>query len=326
MASVYPPVTRGESLNVLSWVLLSVTILTQITRWATKYFIVRKFFHDWDDLVAFLALIFSAALTIAISLQTANGLGSHFGDLTRSEQVGWQKAAYASNILFIATLWAGKSATVFHMQQINPFTWRFYSSVGVNVFVGLWAFTALLASCLQCPSPRWQSVERQNCVNRTALYTYIDASNLVTEALILLLPLIVLSDIKITLQRKLAILSCFMLRIFVIIGIVVQIVYSAKGVYTSSDPTYDSWKRTICLQIVQNFCVISGSVPYLKPFYMGLQSGLIRSDDMRRTGLTTAEYTQMSAEGRVSSKNDNGQIVSTHASERANASGASSTR
>jgi hypothetical protein len=38
----------------------------------------------------------------------------------------------------------------------------------------------------------------------------------------------------------------------------------------------------MCIQVVQNLCVIACSVPYLKPFYKGLQSGMIRSDDLRR--------------------------------------------
>jgi hypothetical protein len=50
-----PPVTRGQSLNVLSWILLCLTILSKIARFGTKYVIVRKW--EWDDLAAFLALV-----------------------------------------------------------------------------------------------------------------------------------------------------------------------------------------------------------------------------------------------------------------------------
>jgi hypothetical protein len=66
-----------------------------------------------------------------------------------------------------------------------------------------------------------------------------------------------------------------------IIAVIAQLVYT-RGVYSSPDPTYAMWKPAICIQVVQNLCVISCSVPYLKPFYKGLQSGMIRSDDLRR--------------------------------------------
>ena len=69
----------------------------------------------------------------------------------------------------------------------------------------------------------------------------------------------------------------------VIIAIICQLVYS-RGVYTSLDLTYDVWKTTLCAQFVQNLSVVATSIPYLKPFYMGLESGLIRNDDLRRLG------------------------------------------
>ena len=74
----------------------------------------------------------------------------------------------------------------------------------------------------------------------------------------------------------------------VIIAIICQLVYS-RGVYTSSDLTYDVWKTTLCAQFVQNLSVVASSVLYLKPFYMGIESGLIRNDDLRRLGFPS-EY------------------------------------
>ena len=74
----------------------------------------------------------------------------------------------------------------------------------------------------------------------------------------------------------------------VIIAIICQLVYS-RGVYTSSDLTYDVWKTTLCAQFVQNLSVVASSILYLKPFYMGIESGLIRNDDLRRLGFPS-EY------------------------------------
>jgi hypothetical protein len=55
MDTILPPVTRGESLNVLSWTLLCLTILSKVARFGSKYVIVRKF--EWDDLMASFALV-----------------------------------------------------------------------------------------------------------------------------------------------------------------------------------------------------------------------------------------------------------------------------
>ena len=95
----------------------------------------------------------------------------------------------------------------------------------------------------------------------------------------------------------------------VIVAATAQLVYGGESVYHSADPTFDTWKRTVCLQVVQNVCVMSCSIPYMKPFYMGLQSGLIRTDDLRRTGRSTSDYTQMSKDGRLVSRSDHGRVT-----------------
>ena len=64
---------------------------------------------------------------------------------------------------------------------------------------------------------------------------------------------------------------------------ILQLVYAQKT-YMSKDLTSKIWKEALCGQVVQNLSVITCCVPYLKPFYLGLESGLIRTDDLRRHG------------------------------------------
>ena len=65
---------------------------------------------------------------------------------------------------------------------------------------------------------------------------------------------------------------------------ILQIVYSQNG-YVSEDPTFDLWQQALCTQFIQNLSVITTCVPYLKPFYLGLGSGMMWTDDLRRQGL-----------------------------------------
>ena len=50
------------------------------------------------------------------------------------------------------------------------------------------------------------------------------------------------------------------------------------------DPTLDTWPATICTQIIQCLSILSACVLYLKPLLDSVESGFIRSDDMRRRG------------------------------------------
>ena len=53
----------------------------------------------------------------------------------------------------------------------------------------------------------------------------------------------------------------------------------------SSDPSFRLWPTVLCTQVVQAASFISACVPYLRPFLESLESGMIRSDDLRRRGM-----------------------------------------
>ena len=55
----------------------------------------------------------------------------------------------------------------------------------------------------------------------------------------------------------------------------------------SADLTYSLWPAILCDQLVQNIGIITACMPYIKPFIESLESGMIRTDDLRRRGLTT---------------------------------------
>lgn len=50
----------------------------------------------------------------------------------------------------------------------------------------------------------------------------------------------------------------------------------------SADRTFTSWRVVICSQFVQALSIITACVPYLKPFFSSLETGMIRADDSRR--------------------------------------------
>ena len=52
----------------------------------------------------------------------------------------------------------------------------------------------------------------------------------------------------------------------------------------SNDQSFDVWKSTICIQLIQALGITTACVPYLKPFLESFESGLFSSDDLRRRG------------------------------------------
>lgn len=50
----------------------------------------------------------------------------------------------------------------------------------------------------------------------------------------------------------------------------------------SQDRTFTQWPVVICSQFVQALSIITACIPYLKPFFVSLETGMIRTDDARR--------------------------------------------
>ncbi|KAL8827336.1 MAG: hypothetical protein Q9191_003246 [Dirinaria sp. TL-2023a] len=83
--------------------------------------------------------------------------------------------------------------------------------------------------------------------------------------------------------KKSSIFSFFALRIMVVAACVCKLVFWNR-LPKPTDPTIDTWSVTICTQIIQCLSISCACCLYLKPFLDSVESGLIRSDDMRRRG------------------------------------------
>lgn len=51
---------------------------------------------------------------------------------------------------------------------------------------------------------------------------------------------------------------------------------------TSNDDTHARWPVAVCITLVQGMSLIFSCVPYMKQFFVSLESGMIRVDDQRR--------------------------------------------
>ena len=54
--------------------------------------------------------------------------------------------------------------------------------------------------------------------------------------------------------------------------------------YEAPNQTYNICALTICTQLTQTLSITIAGVPYLKPFIDSMESGFLRTDDLRRRG------------------------------------------
>ena len=58
-----------------------------------------------------------------------------------------------------------------------------------------------------------------------------------------------------------------------------------------TDLTFDLWPPTICMEIVQCVSLTTACIPYLQPFLLSLESGMLWGDDYRRQSVQNSSYT-----------------------------------
>lgn len=92
-----------------------------------------------------------------------------------------------------------------------------------------------------------------------------------------------------SMYKKIVIACCCGTRLILIVAVVAQLAYFNSATL-SDDLTFDLWPTVVCTQFIQSLSIIMACVPYLKPFFDSLVSGMIRNDDVRRRGLGPEHY------------------------------------
>lgn len=94
-------------------------------------------------------------------------------------------------------------------------------------------------------------------------------------------------SVQIPQGKKTVIILVFSLRIFVAAAIIPELIFIERA-GQSEDRTFASWPAVVCALFVQCLSIVFACVPFLKPFFGALESGMIRMDDTRRReGRTT---------------------------------------
>lgn len=70
----------------------------------------------------------------------------------------------------------------------------------------------------------------------------------------------------------------------VLAATILQLIYLNRAAHTS-DATFKAWPVVLGAQMVQSLSIITACIPSLKPFLESLESGMLRSDDLRRRGM-----------------------------------------
>ncbi|MCJ1240928.1 hypothetical protein MMC14_008932 [Varicellaria rhodocarpa] len=238
----------------------------------------------------------ASAESVIVSVATANGLGKHSTSLTSSQLVSRGKAVYAAALLTIVSYCFAKLSLVAFLRYRTPSKPDQRNCKILGLVIIAWATTAFITTAFQCHLPRPWDSSGNSCLNRNSLADYVAIVNILTDAALIVLPLIIVTRLKAKKGKKVVLSLVFFGRASVIAVVAVQLVYLGR-IANSKDPTFDVWPVAFCIQIAQCLSIFTACTFYLKPFIDGIESGFIRADDLRRQHVAGFGYTPAKGSG-----------------------------
>jgi hypothetical protein len=147
-----------------------------------------------------------------------------------------------------------------------------YATAGV---VGIWAFTGIIALATQCGLSTPWATSSPKCINLRAFWIGMAPIDVITELVVITLPVFMLIPVQVALSKKAVIVAAFIFRLFSIAATVVRLFYIHPATMHDSNTTFDAINYNIVTQCVLSVSITTACVPCLKPFLDGFESGFL---------------------------------------------------
>ncbi|KAJ5095280.1 Major facilitator superfamily domain general substrate transporter [Penicillium argentinense] len=305
------PATLGVSITF--FVIASVFVAL---RFISRIFVVRRVgLHDYLMLVAWPPptslpwlsrarahgrppQIIDFGFSFSLFYATKNGLGLHIDDILPEHKDALNRANYAFTVLYNPALMAVKtSILVFYLtltRNQKVFRWANYVTLAVVNAAG---FALTMITVFQCRpiSAAFFSTAPggASCTDIVTLYLSSSPVNIITDLVILLLPMPILTQMRLPYKQKAILVITFGFGFFVAVVDVIRIAFlqqaatsrqmDLQSVHLQSFGGTDfSWYASLSFMwsvVEVNVSIICGCVPSLKPLVARLMPKLIRDTD-----------------------------------------------
>ncbi|KAF2157170.1 MFS general substrate transporter [Myriangium duriaei CBS 260.36] len=266
-------------------------------RMVSRAWIVKRI--SLDDYVMLLAWVLAFGVTFTICYGATVGLGRHEADVPDSWQGSLKSSQYAFSLLYQPALMAEKSSILIFfltLSQSNKiFKWATMATLAVVLCAG---FAITMFTAFQCrpPSAAYDLTPSadSHCTNIVTIYLSSSPVNIITDLALLILPMPILTGMRLPRKQKIILIVTFSFGLFVAVVDVIRVAYlqsastyrlskvnnGAKG--DSADASNDfSWYASYSFMwttIEVNIGIMCACVPGLKPLVARFAPHLILSE------------------------------------------------
>ncbi|KAE9962581.1 hypothetical protein BLS_000164 [Venturia inaequalis] len=282
------PQRRGEA--VIVWVgmigLIVATILLMIRAY-TKVVLVKKVASD--DWCMLLAWIFSVPVQCLIIYRAPAGLvGVHAWELTGNQLNTIARITLTTTVLYSPALAFAKMSFLCLYLNLNP-AQGFRTSVYLTMFVVIGSCVGIVISLLAACRPFAKNIDvtvvEGQCLNKAALYIATGILNIITDIMVLLLPIPMVLRLQMVKSRKIMLILLFSVGSITCVTSAVRVAL-LPPMLTSEDASWDTVYPSLWILIEASLIIITGTLPTMRLFLRHVAPTLIDDPDVVRTSMT----------------------------------------
>ncbi|RMZ87930.1 hypothetical protein DV736_g4840, partial [Chaetothyriales sp. CBS 134916] len=288
---------RGPATSAVTIIFVVIATVFVAARFFTRGYLVRRITQDdWWMLAAW---ILSASFSVSIVVATHYGLGKHKDSIPDNSFASLRKAEYAVSVLYNPALMLTKtSIIVFYLSVMSKdvdvvFKWLNWFTLGLVNLAGLGLTLYSIFQCMPVLAGyTYPTPSNAKCTDTVTLYLSSAPVNIITDVAILLLPIPILTGLRLPKKQKIILVVTFSFGIFIAVVDVVRLAYlqsasiellksttGSGGIGQVQNDNDFSWYASFSFMwcaIEVNVGCICACVPSLKPLFLRFMPKLIK--------------------------------------------------
>lgn len=151
--------------------------------------------------------------------------------------------------------------------------------IAVGIFVASYCLTAIFTNIFQCTpvESNWDASIEAHCVDLDTELVVVSIINVLTDGIILVLPMPFIWRLKTSLRRKIQLTSIFLLGIFVVVVSIIRVTYVDTVSFTDG-----FWSNSYAAMwsVVENcVAIVAACLPIMRPVFNQLIYGSLHSSE-----------------------------------------------
>ncbi|GAB7351300.1 hypothetical protein MBLNU459_g1715t1 [Dothideomycetes sp. NU459] len=255
---------QGTGQVVITWTFLSISFVVLVLRIITRVTVVKRCgLEDWVICIAF---VFSVAYASLVIAEVAHGQGLHDSELPPSDVYTLRKILWFAIPCYITALTLTKISILLQYQRIFLGTAMQRICISLICFVLAYGIYSVIGAMFICG---FTFANTTHCLARKVKWFSDAGINIVTDFILLILPMPSLKSLKIPTRQKFELIFVFALGAFVCVVSMVRLKYLLI-IATSNDTAGNDGPAAYFSSLEISVGIICASLPILRPTFVRL--------------------------------------------------------